>query len=466
MLLTITNSQSSADDLSYLLHKHPDRLQTFSTSFGSAHVFYPVSTATCCSAAVLLDVDPIGLIRSRKGKGAPTFALQQYVNDRPYVISSFMSVTLSKVLGSALSGRCERRPELVEKPLALRVELSVLPCRGGESFLRSLFEPLGYTVEAERLPLDERFADWGLSSYYRVVLSRHCPLHEFLSHLYVLIPVLDDEKHYWVSDDEVGKLLRKGETWLAEHPQKEIITRRYLRYQPRLMKRALTELGELDSADEAQAAGDRAESRLEQPLRLNDLRYETVLEQVKESQPRSVVDFGCGEGKLLKQLLSVKNLDRVVGVDVSVRALEVAASRLRLDRLPERQRQRIALLHGSLMYRDTRLDGFDVGCLVEVIEHLDPARLAALERVVFECARPTRVIVTTPNVEYNALFPTLEAGRFRHADHRFEWSRVEFQSWASGIGNRFGYRVAFGGVGKVDADLGWPTQMGVFDRED
>jgi len=147
---------------------------------------------------------------------------------------------------------------------------------------------------------------------------------------------------------------------------------------------------------------------------------------------------------------------------VSHRSLEVAASKLKLDRMPERQRKRIQLIQGSLLYRDNRVSGFDAAALVEVIEHLDPPRLIALERMLFEFARPRHVVVTTPNREYNVLFPTLPAGTLRHGDHRFEWTRAEFTSWAESAASRFGYQVSLEPVGAVDAQYGAPSQMAVF----
>jgi 3' terminal RNA ribose 2'-O-methyltransferase Hen1 len=132
--------------------------------------------------------------------------------------------------------------------------------------------------------------------------------------------------------------------------------------------------------------------------------------------------------------------------------------------MPPKQRERIELIHGSLMYRDQRLAGFDAAAVVEVIEHLDPPRLAAFERVAFEFARPGTVVLTTPNAEYNVKWPSLPAGRFRHRDHRFEWTREQFEGWATGIAERFGYAVRFVPVGPVDAAVGAPSQMGVFTR--
>jgi 3' terminal RNA ribose 2'-O-methyltransferase Hen1 len=176
------------------------------------------------------------------------------------------------------------------------------------------------------------------------------------------------------------------------------------------------------------------------------------------------VDLGCGEGQLLRALLADRSFSRIVGMDVSHRALELAARRLRLERMPERQRERVSLIHGSLMYRDDRIAGFDAAAVVEVVEHLEPFRLAAFERVVFEFAAPGTVVVTTPNREYNVRFPELPAGDFRHRDHRFEWDRAEFHTWTDGVADRFGYGVRHVAIGPDDPEVGPPTQMAVFSR--
>ncbi len=466
MLLTITNNTPQASDVGFLLHKHPDKVQTFDLAFGKAHVFYPEAGAECCTACLLLDIDPIGLVRNRRGPSGEGRSLDQYVNDRPYVASSFMSVAIAKVFGSALSGKCQDRPELVDRPLSLVAQIEVLPARGGgEGIIRRLFEPLGYEVEVIGHLLDSQF-DWGDSPYYSVSLRAQKPLHELLNHLYVLMPVLDNDKHYWVGDDEVEKLLTRGGHWLKGHPERELITTRYLRYQRSLTRDALARLtaDEEPDPDATIETHDQQEEAIERPLSLNDQRHANVVAALKANGAKQVLDLGCAQGKLLRRLLDEKQFELVVGLDVSLRALEHAESRLRLDRLPDRQRQRVQLLHGSLMYRDERLHDFDAACVVEVIEHLDPPRLAAMERSVFEFAHPKTVVVTTPNVEYNVRFESLPAGSLRHKDHRFEWTRDEFRQWAKTVAERFGYTVRFLPIGDDDPEVGSPTQMGVFER--
>ncbi len=463
MLLTITSTHSPANELGYLLHKHTDRFQSFELSFGQAHVYYPEVGADRCSACLLLDVDAVGMVRGKNPD--QNFLLAQYVNDRPYVASSFLSVAIAQVFGSALQGRCKDRPELVNTPIPLTANLDVLSVRGGERLLRAMFEPLGYDVEVVRYPLDERYPDWGDSPYFSVTVRKTTTLSDLLTHLYVLVPVFDARKHYYVGEEEIQNLLRKGEGWLAQHPEKEEIVRRYLRYQQSLYRSAIYQLlrdeGGAMKDEENEESTDTAAVAV--TPRLNDQRLMAVLDVLKSSGAMRVLDLGCGEGKLLRRLMKDKQFTEIVGLDVSVRCLEIASARLKLEQLSESQASRIKLIHGSLMYRDKRLEGYDAASVVEVIEHLDPPRLKAFERVVFEFAKPRTIVLTTPNAEYNAVWEMLPAGEFRHADHRFEWTRQEFQTWANAIATRFGYTVRFQGIGPEHAEHGTPTQMGIFE---
>ncbi|SDH38326.1 3' terminal RNA ribose 2'-O-methyltransferase Hen1 [Nonomuraea jiangxiensis] len=508
MLLTITTTARPATELGFLLHKHPGRVQEFRQSFGTATVFYPEAGEECCTAALLLDVDPIALVRSR-GKGSPDFSLSQYVNDRPYAASSLLAVALADVFRTARAGRCAARPELPGTPLPLALRLPALPCRGGPELARRVFEPLGWEVDARALPLDEGFPEWGQSRYVGLTLRGTVRLADALNHLYVLLPVLDDAKHYWIAPDEVDKLIRAGTGWLHEHPERGLITRRYLGRRHSLARTALARLAELgdetqeqlepaveeeppteetateetaveeagteeagteaeagadvgaDAATEAEAGtGAEAEGR---PKALNVRRREAVLAKLAELGATSVIDLGCGQGELVGALLAQPRFARVGGMDVSSMALTIAARKLRLDRMPDAKRARLTLFQGALTYTDRRLSGYDAAVLMEVVEHVDPSRLEALERVVFGNARPPHVLVTTPNIEYNVRYEFLTG--LRHPDHRFEWTRAEFAAWASRVAARYGYRVAYEPVGDDDPEVGPPTQMGVFTRD-
>ncbi|TDD16105.1 3' terminal RNA ribose 2'-O-methyltransferase Hen1 [Nonomuraea diastatica] len=497
MLLTITTTARPATDLGFLLHKHPERVQEFGQSFGTATVFYSEAGDERCTAALMLEVDPIALVRSR-GKGSPDFSLSQYVNDRPYAASSLLAVALADVFRTARAGRCRARPELPGTPLPLELRLPALPCRGGPDLARRLFEPLGWEAAAQPIVLDDGFPEWGESRYVRLTLSGAARLADALNHLYVLLPVLDDGKHYWIAPDEVDKLIRAGEGWLHGHPERGLITRRYLGRRSKLARTALARLAELgdeteeqlepaveedapadvtatDEAADAHAAEAQDGEALDAGVRdgagggapkgrpLSARRREAVLDKLEQLGAASVIDLGCGQGELVGALLARPRFARVGGMDVSPMALTIAARKLRLDRMPDSRRARLTLFQGALTYTDKRLSGYDAAVLMEVIEHVDPPRLAALERVVFARARPGHVLVTTPNIEHNVRYEFLTG--LRHPDHRFEWTRAEFAAWATRVAGEYGYQVAFEPVGDDDPEVGPPTQMGVFTRD-
>ncbi len=465
MLLTIATTHAPATDLGFLLHKHPDKVQSFEITGGKAHVFYPEATAERCSVALLLEIDAINLVRQLKTPNS-SVSLQHYVNDRPYVASSFMSHAISAVFASAMNGRCETRPALIDQKMDLEATLAVVKVKGGEGFLRAVFEPLGYTVLAENHILDEVFTDWGNSSYFTVHLRNTLAIKDLLSHLFVLLPVLDNEKHYFISKHEVEKLLAKGGDWLPTHPYKEAIVRRYLRNVGNLTKLAMAQLTDTTLTE------DDDEPLTNEPIavkkRKNDLhfqRLESAAAVLVQSGAQSVVDLGCGEGKLMQILMKIGQFRKITGMDVSMTELRKAKDRLHWDQLSPRELERLTLMQGSLTFRDKRLADFDAAALIEVIEHLDLERLAALERTVFEFAKPKTVVVTTPNSEYNVKYDALSAGDFRHDDHRFEWTRAEFAAWATKISHQFGYTFEILGVGMLDENVGTPSQMAIFKKQ-
>jgi len=466
MLLTISTTHSPATDLGYLLHKSPfaEAPHEVSLSYGRAHVFYPEATQARCTAALLVELDPIALVRGRgpDGEGAP---LAHYVNDRPYAASSFLAVAIGSAFSSALGGRSRERPELAETAIPIEVRVSSVRVPT-EAMVRSFFEPLGYAVELALTPIDATFPEWGTARTATLTLRGSMRVRDLLAHLCVLIPALDGETHYWVGDDEIEKLLRRGEGWLAAHPARETITARYLRHQKRLAKIALARLVDDESAETDDVeAKDREEDAIEKPIRLAEKRVEGVLEVVRASGLRSLVDLGCGSGGFVRAALKEKQLERIVGVDVSSRALAIADARME-KRLSESDRARVSMLLGSVLYRDARLDGLEVATCIEVIEHLDRDRLPFFVQNVFGAMRPKLVIVTTPNVEANAKMPGLPVGAFRHRDHRFEWTRAELTVFAVDVARAHGYDVRFAGIGDDDPIVGAPTQMAIFARAD
>jgi 3' terminal RNA ribose 2'-O-methyltransferase Hen1 len=460
MLLTISTTHQPATDLGYLLFKHPDKCQAFNLAFGTAQVFYPEASETKCTAALVLDINPVDLARGKAGAKRQT--LEAYVSDRPYAASSFLSVAISQVFRTAMTGRCEQKQDVADTPIPLVARIPVLPSRGREGFLRGLFEPLGYQVNLQRLALDAAFPDWGNSSYFDVELTHTIKLSELLSHLHVMIPVLDDDKHYYVNEDEIEKLLRHGEGWLATHPLKEEITSRYLKRQRGLTRDALAQIA-IEEVIKETPDRETSEDIIEKPISLNQQRMETVVAALKANGVQKIVDLGCGEGKLLKLLLKEPTFQEILGMDVTYRSLEFARERV-LDKLPTHQKGRLQLIQGSLNYRDTRIASYDAATVIEVIEHMELDRLKNFERVLFEYAQPHIAIVTTPNIEYNVKFENLPVGKLRHPDHRFEWTRIEFQNWAQLISDRYKYSVEFGSIGDIDPIVGAPTQMVIFTK--
>ena len=468
MLLTITYTGTHTQNLGYLLHKNPYRAQSFVLSFGNAYVFYPEVSDEKTTAALLLDINPIDLARGKLG--SKEGGLFDYVNDRPYVSSSFMSTAMIRVFGTAMTGRCDKNQALADTPIDLTACVHMLPCRGNEALPKEMFEPLGYTVETRSTELDEKFPEWGPSAYIDLTVRGRVRLADLLNHLYVLIPVFDKQKHYYVSEEEIEKLLKHGEGWLAAHPARNRIVNRYFSMRRKFAHRAIDRLTEsepvdteeTDAAEENEAEAPVPDEIKEKRISLNTRRLEAVKNAVLESGASSVIDLGCGEGKLTSMLLEEKQLKRVGAADVAVRALEKAKQNLRYDRMPPYKREKLTLMQASLTYKDPRFSGYDAACVVEVIEHLDPMRVSAFERVVFEFASPKTVIVTTPNREYNAHYEWLPEGTLRHNDHRFEWSRAEFGKWTAHICETFGYTVEISEIGDADEAYGAPTQMGVF----
>lgn len=470
MLITLTCYAPNAAEIGYLLGKHPQSVFERDFSAGRVWVFYPEVADDHLTVAFLVEIDPVGL-----GRGpAVRTLLEQYVNDRPYVASSLTSVGLKTAFATAMGGRSQSHPERVTEKLRWEVTLPAVACDAGENLIHRLLTPLGYTVTATRLPLDTHFPAWGQADLYAVRLEGMQTVQDIFTHLYLLLPVLDNSKHYYIDSDEADKLIAHGGAWLAAHPERELIARRYLRYKRPLITSALARLAEVeDEAVSAVEEGEEAEAP-EAPAQkpgetapgLHEQRLNAVMAAIREVGARSLADLGCGEGKLLALALKEQALVRILGIDVSSQALAVARRRLHLDRLPAAQRERIEIAQGSLLYCDRRLEGFDVAALVEVIEHLDPPRLSAMEQVVFGHARPRRVVITTPNREYNVHWEPVGTRRMRHEDHRFEWTRAECQAWAERVAAAHRYRFSRQELGPTEERLGAPSQLVIFDRLD
>jgi len=463
MILNISTTHFPATDLGYLLHKHPDKFQTLELSVGKAHIFYPEKSNERTSISLLLDIDSIDMVRSARNIKNDGFAFGHYLNDRPYVASSFMSVAIVKAFSSAINGKCKDKPELVDVKLPFEVTIAVIPApKGGEFLIRKFFEPLGYNVELTRHKLDEKFPEWGESKYYTLKLTNTITAKELLSHLYVLIPSLDNDKHYFVTENEIEKLMQKGEGWLKEHPEKEQIIKRYLVNLSSFSRIAFERLS--DGEESVEVSSDLIEKTEIQKRKetLHEKRIKIVADKITQSGAVNVLDLGCGEGKLIRQLIKQKQFTQIVGMDVSYNQLIKAKERLHFDEMSPKQKERINFFQGSITYKDKRLEGFDAAAVVEVIEHLDLNRLKAFERVLFEFAKPKTIVLTTPNKEFNIMWEKLDVDEMRHDDHRFEWTRKEFAEWANKIGQMYHYQVELLPIGEEVENAGTPSQMAIF----
>lgn len=463
---------SPATDLGYLLHKHPDRVQSFATTQGEATVFYPVADADKCRAVLRVD--------GTDARVDSHTDIDRHVNTIPYAASTRLVVALGKVFGDALAGRCTARPELVDHVWDVSVLIPSVPVRGTLT-PADVFEPLGWSVTARAEPLTP--TEWGDSDFVTLTLSGRFTVRDSLRHIAIALPALAGDKHYFVDDDDIDKLLRHGEGWLETHPRRDSIVRGYLKNLGALARDALTRLDPASTCDEESADQDLHDQDLhDREFRVGDLqgedfgddmaadrrmavgrrplaaeRIEAVAGMVRALGARSVLDVGCGEGRLLGTLSADGVFARLAGVDVSTDELGSATKRLE-------RRRGIELWQSSLLYTDARCRGFDVVVLMEVIEHIDRGRLPVAVDSVFETMQPGAVIVTTPNSEYNPVYGITDG--FRHPDHRFEFTRDEFESWCRGVAADHSYTVTTSGIGQVSDDVGTPTQCAVFRRID
>ena len=420
VLLTITTHQP-ATDLGFLLHKNPERLHD-----GGAVVRAgarrstrrrPTSAAPprCSSRSTRS-----AWSATARARGQRVRRCAQYVNDRPYVASSFLRVAISKLFGTAMTGRSKERPELADAhPPCSKLASRCSPCRGRRRRCsRRLFEPLGYDGGGRsRSPLDAASPSGATAATSTSRSAATMRARDLLEHLFVLLPVLDDDKHYWVGDDEVDKLLRRGGDWLAAPPRTGAdrpplppprppahhatpwpgCSGRGRRRRPATSAEAARRRGGGGrEADQPQRAAPRRRGRRARPRR----------------RPAGCVDLGCGEGKLLRRLLRRPAVRPRSSASTSrTGRWSIAARRLRLDDMPPRQRAARRPVPGRAHLPRPPPGGLRRGGRGRGRSSTStrPA-CGAFERGVFGDARPQPSIVTTPNVEYNVLFETLPAG--------------------------------------------------------
>jgi 3'' terminal RNA ribose 2''-O-methyltransferase Hen1 len=444
--LSIATTRPKAADLGFILYKHPDRVFRSDSSRNKnlkAVGFYPEAGDERCEFVLLVEVDPVERVRGLAWNGG----IAQYVEPLPFLASSYMSQAISLCLRSAMNGIVSSKDPSEDARLrAMAVEhwpleIKVSPIRTSPALIERMFQPLGWEVTIDSMPLDVPGVERD-NALHTVTLKGSSTVQDALTQLYVLLPALDPVRHYFYDEAEVAKLLEKSRNWLETHPARNLIVGRYLSKSRELREAAMSQFEEAVEAPQEAAIEVSAHSA----------RHMRIAEAVSAMGDVRIVDLGCGEGKLLSRLAFLPGKIEIVGVEPSLRDLEKA--RKNLSRNPARQMDpRVKLRHGSIAYADDSLRNFDVAILSEVIEHIDPERLDHAERCVFGFMKPEVVIVTTPNAGFNTVFG-LSDGEFRHRDHRFEWSVDEATDWCRRVAATYGYEFEIDGAGGYDENVG------------
>ncbi|MBW4084382.1 3' terminal RNA ribose 2'-O-methyltransferase Hen1 [Paenibacillus sp. S150] len=478
MHLIIRVTGAGAGMLSRLLAKNPDNLYDRMEKEARVRIAFTASSEQEAEAVIYVTPDPVELV---KGASSAHNDITQYINDREFVVSSLFCTYIRSALGTALNGKTkEAYLPWVNRKLALELTFGPVASNLPDHALEDLFIPLGYEVVLERGDAAYAFELKSRSSVRYIKLKGIQTLQTALRQLFVLIPALDDYKHYYISDDEVDKIRRYGDGWLENHPQRALILKRTLRFAGAIKHYEDQMAGDGQQAENgasgeapgiaepfaAPAEASAGTGAAEAPkARLNDLRYAAIADTVERlAARRSIVDFGSGGGKLSARLSSVPGVQEIKAVEPS------AAAQLRaMDRFAKLEGRPGAIVPepvtGSLFYYDEALRGKDVMILCEVIEHIDERRLNRVMETIFHEYAPGTLIITTPNKEYNALYQ-MEHEKLRHRDHRFEWDREAFGAWCSCWTSAYNYSVRLSGIGEFAQEYGYPTQMAIFTKED
>ncbi|WP_075619063.1 3' terminal RNA ribose 2'-O-methyltransferase Hen1 [Paenisporosarcina indica] len=446
MQLTIKATGENVKAISYLLSKNPDNVYERNHKGHLVRLFYSKFTETELEVTIFVTPDPIELIKSSSN----SYDITHYINDREFAVSSIFCSFIRSALGTALNGQPkEEYIDWVNHLFPFEFEFGPVVSTISDEVLNELFEPIGYQVTITRPEIDYSFQMKEKSSVSYISLKGTKTLQDGLRQLFILIPVIDNYKHYFIDEKEIEKLERYGEGWLEAHPMRDMIYRQALRFK------------EVYS----QVENTNLEEKIEEPsekIRLNDLRYERIVETVSLMKPKSIVDFGSGEGKLSVRLGFVTGVKEILAVEPSESATLKALRRF--EKVTNKEGFVVPeTLWGSLFYYDERLKGKDVMILCEVIEHIDEYRLPKVLDTILHDYQPGALIITTPNREYNMVYDMDD--HFRHNDHRFEWTRAEFYQWCNERNLRESYDLHFDGIGEEHETQGFPTQMCVFKRK-
>ncbi|MFJ7684675.1 3' terminal RNA ribose 2'-O-methyltransferase Hen1 [Peribacillus butanolivorans] len=447
MQLTIQASGDNVQAISYLLSKNPRNLYERNHKGHLVRLFYSKFTETELEATIFVTPDPIELVKGNSN----SYDITHYINDREFAVSSIFCSLIRSALGTALNGQPkEEHTEWVNHPFSFQFEFGPVVSSLSDNQLKDLFEPIGYEVMITRPEIEYSFQIKDKSSARSISLKGMKTLQEGLRHLFVLIPVIDNYKHYYIDEKEIEKLERYGDGWLKDHPMRDYIYRQSLRFK------------EVYSIVENRKPEEKKEEK-ENKVRLNDLRYEKIVDTVSQMNPRSIVDFGSGEGKLSVRLGFVEGVKEILAVEPSQTAAIKALGRF--EKVKNKEKFVVPeTLWGSLFYYDERLKNKDVIILCEVIEHIDEYRLPKVLDTILHDYQPNALIITTPNHEYNEVYDMEDV--LRHNDHRFEWTRAEFRQWCTERNHRDIYSLKFEGIGEEHDTYGYPTQMVVFERKE
>lgn len=444
MQLSMTVKGAGAEAVSYLIAKNPNNLYERDEKGFKVRLVYPQFTPDEVEFMIYVKPDPIDLVRN----SPELYDISHYINDREFAVSSLFVSTIRKALGTALNGKPqEDYVQWVGHLFEMEINFGPVATDLRDHELEDLFKPIGYNVEITRgiSTIREK------SSARFIRLTGRQTIQNALKHVSILIPVIDNYKHYFIDEREIEKLDRYGEGWLENHPLKRFILKRTLRFQGLISQSKYYEKEPYKDQDNLPKA------------RLNDLRYEAIVNYVKTlSNKETIVDLGAGEGKLSVQLGFIQGVKEILSVEPSnkyrVRAVD------RFQQVNNEEFVEPKSVSGSLFYFDSRLQNKDIIILCEVIEHINESRLPKIFETILKDYRPKVLIVTTPNQEYNAVYDMDEA--MRHHDHRFEWTREQFRQNVEIWVKDNPYQVTFQGIGEEKPVYGYPTQMAIIRREE
>jgi 3' terminal RNA ribose 2'-O-methyltransferase Hen1 len=419
MLLSISVEGAGADTLSYVVQKHPAKI----FEKGNLRLFFPKYDKNASSLVAMAEF-PEFKLWDKDTPGADA-----YVSSREYALSSLFCRELKGAFGTVLSGKYkdEKDQKMAETPLEVVVDALPLATSLTDEQLRSLFQPLRYAGFTPSYTVDHSYQYPWMPQRHRVLelaLRGQKTIREVLRHLLVLIPAIDNYTHYTELDTLVAELKNYGEGWLDQHPKKAFITARFLRNSRKLIK-------EFDGAEEKK----QGEAELEKRIFLGELRTNWFLDTVKRLGARSVVDAGCGSGRLAEAMNKAGVLE-VSAFDCHGKAVQAAKYHLE---------NKANVFFSSLMYRDDRLLSKDAILLQEVVEHMPAFQLRRAMELIFKVYRPKWVLMSTPNRSYNKIFGMPE-GAFRHRDHKFEFDEAEAKRFCDSLPG--GYKYAIEPIGQ------------------